>query len=329
MNTQNPSAQLAPLALRPAKKSGNLSLKVGVAAIGLCAGSLAHQARAQTYSYTGFLQSFTVSTSGIYDITAFAASGGDGTGTTGGLGAEVVGEFNLSAGTTVSIVVGGQGGAGTDAGIAGGGGGGSFVYINGAAEPLVVAGGGGGAGSFSSDSTSNGGDGGTSVGGTGLGGAANDDGSGGGGFKGGGGTGTSGASPGSGPTTFAGGSAGGGLGGGGYGGGAEGATNGGGGGGGYTGGDGGFGDDDITDGGTGGASYVATSALSSSLTPGTNQGNGEVIITDLSGGAAPEASTIWAGLLACFVTLIPFSKQIRKANQITKRKLIIKPSAAT
>jgi hypothetical protein len=102
------------------------------------------------------VQSFTVQTTGTYDITAYGGQGGQGgtdsanPGGTGGLGAEIGGSFSLTAGEVLQIVVGGYGnGGGVGAGGGGGGGGGSFVIetYNGTSAvdiPLVIAGGGGG-----------------------------------------------------------------------------------------------------------------------------------------------------------------------------------------
>ena len=53
---------------------------------------------------------FTVPETGVYGILAFGAQGG------GGLGSEVGGDFNLTGGEILSIVVGGQGGAGAAGG---------------------------------------------------------------------------------------------------------------------------------------------------------------------------------------------------------------------
>lgn len=112
-----------------------------------------------TVSASGSIVQYTVQTTGLYDIIAYGADGGSSPITSGdffagGLGAQVGGEFNLSAGQTLSVLVGvGGQEAGyissysTTYGVSGsggGGGGGSFV-VNGD-TPLVVAGGGGGAG---------------------------------------------------------------------------------------------------------------------------------------------------------------------------------------
>ena len=106
------------------------------------------------------IQTFTVTTAGTYDITAYGAQGGNalegpGSLTTGigGMGAEIGGNFSLVQGEVIEVVVGGAGdyGFGSFEGNAGGGGGGSFVIDTysgtGGAKvriPLVIAGGGGG-----------------------------------------------------------------------------------------------------------------------------------------------------------------------------------------
>ena len=105
-------------------------------------------ARAQSFDYTGAETSFTAPTTGIYDITAFGAAGGSGNGGSWYFGAEVGGDFNLTAGTVLTILAGGAGGVGNGIGAngaAGGGGGGSFVVTS-TNAPLVIAGGGGGGG---------------------------------------------------------------------------------------------------------------------------------------------------------------------------------------
>jgi hypothetical protein len=65
-------------------------------------------ARADNFSFTGSIQTFTVPTTGTYNITAYGAQGGLVTsGYAGGLGAEIGGFVNLTAGQTLSILVGG------------------------------------------------------------------------------------------------------------------------------------------------------------------------------------------------------------------------------
>ena len=102
---------------------------------------------AQTFTFTittQGIQEWTVPTTGLYLIEAGGASGGNSTWSTlmaGGNGAEMSGEFTLTAGQVVNVLVGQVG----ESAAVGGGGGGSFVAIAGA--PLLVAGGGGGASS--------------------------------------------------------------------------------------------------------------------------------------------------------------------------------------
>jgi hypothetical protein len=108
-----------------------------------------------TINYSGAAFNFTVQTTGLYDLTAFGAQGGSGyAGGSGGNGGEIGGDFSLTAGEQLTIIVGGGGGYGTSArgaGGGGGGGGGSFVIetfdgTNIVQIPLVIAGGGGGGG---------------------------------------------------------------------------------------------------------------------------------------------------------------------------------------
>src|SRR5271166_4611287 len=86
--------------------------------------SLDLSARAATwaFNYTGAEETFVAPTTGVYDIAAYGAEGG---GIHGGLGAEIGGAVTLSAGASLTMLVGGSGADG--GGIYGGGGGGSFV----------------------------------------------------------------------------------------------------------------------------------------------------------------------------------------------------------
>jgi len=108
------------------------------------------------YSSTNLNGNVTVNTQGIqewvvpytgnYSIYAAGAQGGDyGTTYIAGRGASIYGEFNLTAGTVLQIVVG-QRGADymTTGNAATGGGGGSYVVDTSNTTPLVIAGGGGG-----------------------------------------------------------------------------------------------------------------------------------------------------------------------------------------
>lgn len=91
------------------------------------------------------IQYWVVPTTGAYEIQAF---GGQGYGTYGGRGAHMTGEFNLTAGDTLKILVGQYAGPylnypATTYNHQFGGGGGSFVTTT-TNTPLIVAGGGGG-----------------------------------------------------------------------------------------------------------------------------------------------------------------------------------------
>jgi hypothetical protein len=99
------------------------------------------------FTYTGSVVDFTVLATDSYQILAFGAQGGDYTTNgnvtgPGGLGAEIGGDFNLTAGEVLQVAVGGAGMSGVGVG---GGGGGSFVVGPGD-TPLVIAAGGGGGG---------------------------------------------------------------------------------------------------------------------------------------------------------------------------------------
>jgi hypothetical protein len=252
------------------------------------------------FTYTGGLVNFTVPTTGTYQILAFGAQGGTvnflGTVGTGGRGAEIGGDFSLTAGEILQIAVGGSGSA--VGGTSGGGGGGSFVVGPGN-TPLIIAGGGGGAGridgvALSGQSGLGGIDGGGFNGGTaGNGGGAGfalGGGGGGGGFLSAGGSPLTGGTGGGAFPALNGGSLGGGFGGGGgsSGGGA-------GGGGGYSGGGGGDRSAMVDGPGGGGGSFDA----------GTNQilvadfqtGNGEVVITELVLPEPPSIALFGAGLI--------------------------------
>jgi len=126
-------------------------------------------AAADTFAYTGNLQTYTVSTTGVYFLSAAGGQGGSNQDWSGGLGAVVNGDYSLTADTVLDIVVGGQGANG---GSGAGGGGGTFIYIctsgcssQGQTQLLLAAGGGGGEGG------GNGGDGQTGAPGSGNGGA--------------------------------------------------------------------------------------------------------------------------------------------------------------
>jgi gliding motility-associated-like protein len=96
----------------------------------------------QTIGYTGAISTFTVP-AGVTKMTidTRGASGGNTGGRIGGKGARMVGEFTVTPGQVLKVLVGGTGSVGT---YAAGGGGGTFVTDN-SNNPLCIAGGGGGA----------------------------------------------------------------------------------------------------------------------------------------------------------------------------------------
>lgn len=97
-------------------------------------------------SVTSGIQQWTVPFAGTYRITAVGAQGGNANNFTGGLGAQITGDFSLTAGQTLQVLVGQSGVLGLNSSApssAGGGGGGSFVVSNN--NLLIAAAGGGGA----------------------------------------------------------------------------------------------------------------------------------------------------------------------------------------
>jgi hypothetical protein len=80
---------------------------------------------ADSFDYTGSLQTYTVAQTGVYQIAAYGGARGSGNYgvAAGGLGAEIGGDFALTAGQVVNIYVGQQGDNG---GRFGGGGGCDF-----------------------------------------------------------------------------------------------------------------------------------------------------------------------------------------------------------
>ena len=102
----------------------------------------AAEADAMTFDFTGSLVTWTVPTTGVYDVTAYGAAGGNKPFSPGGLGAEAGGDIVLSAGTMLTVIAGGEGQLAEIDG--GGGGGGSFVFDITDGAYLVAAGGGGG-----------------------------------------------------------------------------------------------------------------------------------------------------------------------------------------
>lgn len=114
-----------------------------VAAI-LLSGTLLCSAQTGDYTYSGTERTITLEP-GLYDITAYGAEGGGGS-ADGGFGAEMEAQFDFTALTSLTLLVGGSCGAGSSDNS--GGGGGSFV-INGSI-PLIISGysGGGSGGIF-------------------------------------------------------------------------------------------------------------------------------------------------------------------------------------
>ncbi len=60
-------------------------------------------------SFTGGFQTYTVDTTGLYNIVAYGAQGGNVSSNPGGLGAQIGGDFLLTQGQILTIAVGGQG----------------------------------------------------------------------------------------------------------------------------------------------------------------------------------------------------------------------------
>ena len=100
---------------------------------------------AVTESTTPGIQLWTVPASGNYTILGAGAKGGNGNSTTGGSGAIIQGDFDLTQGTVIAILVGQSGTNGPSN--VGGGGGGTFVMkttVIDSSSAYVIAGGGGG-----------------------------------------------------------------------------------------------------------------------------------------------------------------------------------------
>lgn len=93
------------------------------------------------YAVSGGIQQWTVPEEGIYRLEATGAHGGC---DSGGAPAYLRGEFSLTAGTVLHILVGHRGSC-SSGNARSGGGGGSFIVADGT-SPLLVAGGGGGGG---------------------------------------------------------------------------------------------------------------------------------------------------------------------------------------
>lgn len=100
-------------------------------------------AQAQTFTYTGSIQTWTVTAPGRYRVTAIGAQGASAEAVRqGGRGASVTGDFTFHNGELYQIAVGGAG-AISPSNCNGGGGGGTF-FVSSSNAPLLIAGGGGG-----------------------------------------------------------------------------------------------------------------------------------------------------------------------------------------
>ena len=135
-----------PTALRLALVAG-LSGFMGTAANAqVCTGTTTN------FGFTGALDTYTVP-AGVTsaNIIVRGAAGGTAPGSTfaGGLGAEVSGDFPVTPGAVLTILVGGSGGT------TNGGGGGSFVTDS-SNTPIAIAGGGGGSGNGDDSPTKDG-----------------------------------------------------------------------------------------------------------------------------------------------------------------------------
>lgn len=278
---------------------------------GVVAWSLPLSADMIPYSGVNGQQQYEITTTGTYQIVAYGAQGGATTyygNVPGGQGAEIGGDFTLTAGTILDVYIGQQGVLNA---VTAGGGGGTFIALDSSGSPgqlLIAAGGGGGAaygdGGMNASLTTSGVDG-NAFGGNGGVGGTNGNGGGSAGAGGGGGAylsgggGSSWAGGGASFPSLAGGSdVGGGEGG--YGGGGGGAYLGGGGGGGYSGGGGG-GNERYDGVGGGGGSYIdASTQVIESIG---NTGNGYVTIDPLSS-AAPEPEPLLIAGVGLFAILI-------------------------
>lgn len=98
------------------------------------------------FEYTGSIETWSVSSTGTYQVRAIGAQGGQGTVNSnpyvGGRGAEIIGSFKFTSGQTFRLAVGGMGSSFAE-NYNGGGGGGSF-FVDAFNNPLLIAGGGGG-----------------------------------------------------------------------------------------------------------------------------------------------------------------------------------------
>jgi hypothetical protein len=92
---------------------------------------------------SGGKQTWVVPVTGVFEIEAYGARGMATSGTAGGSGAIISGEFELEAGDVITVAVGQEAGSGSSQG---GGGGATWVFRG--STPLLIAGGGGGIGRY-------------------------------------------------------------------------------------------------------------------------------------------------------------------------------------
>lgn len=127
----------------------NKFLKGIVASFALAVSGIANAGLIE-FDYTGSLDSWTVTESGTYRVTAIGGQGGHGTidnrSYVGGRGAQISGTFDLLAGDSFWIAVGGMGSSFPNQYNGGGGGGSFFVGFD--DNPLLISGGGGGIRSY-------------------------------------------------------------------------------------------------------------------------------------------------------------------------------------
>src|SRR3954453_10433449 len=84
-------------------------LLAGTSLLALAIAAPSAEAAVFTFDYTGAVVSFVVPTNGEYQIIAYGAQGGGGSKSIGGKGAEIGGDFILTAGERLEIVIGGAG----------------------------------------------------------------------------------------------------------------------------------------------------------------------------------------------------------------------------
>ncbi len=149
-------------------------LTASIASSTVCAATSTPVA-AVTFGYAGSgadnivgtsISSYTIPTTGTYTIDAFGAQGGKLGSFLGGKGGELKADFNLNAGTLLSILIGQQGNDGNSGARSGGGGGGGGggAFVKNGSTILIAAGGGGGSSNLNDDFGGGGGGGGVSGG---------------------------------------------------------------------------------------------------------------------------------------------------------------------